>query len=472
MRINRKSHQVKSLYRTLCAALIVAVTSAGFFAVWYPFVVENNQTGHLTGLGNLLMAVMIYAGFLIVFMHFVGGFKIGIDRRTIVITSQIVALFMTDFAEIFISMAITGQYRFWPDFLWRYALLFAAECVAVTIITYVLISIYHRTFPPLQVLEIVGEYQNHLESKFDARPDKYHVSRVMDCTMPEEEIFRAIGQYDAVLLNDIPSERKNVILKYCFRTNKRVYFTPKISDILVKSSDDLNLFDTPVYLCKNAGMTRMQRMVKRCCDVVFSLLLLIVTSPILVLTAAAIRIEDHGPVFFRQERATLGGKPFMILKFRSMIVDAEKDGRPHPAGEEDDRITKVGHVIRRFRIDELPQLLNILKGDMSIVGPRPERLEHVAAYTEAVPEFVFREKVKGGLTGYAQVYGKYNTTALDKLKLDLIYITNYSFLMDIQIIFETIKVIFNKESTEGFDEEAGAKLHDRSPEDDREQKDR
>ena len=150
----------------------------------------------------------------------------------------------------------------------------------------------------------------------------------------------------------------------------------------------------------------------------------------------------------------------MILKFRSMIVDAEKDGRPHPAGEKDDRITKVGRLIRACRIDELPQLFNILSGDMSIVGPRPERYEHVQKYTNDIPEFKFREKVKGGLTGYAQVYGKYNTTALDKLKMDLTYIANYSFLLDLQIIFETVKILFQKESTEGFDSKRAKEMHD------------
>ena len=150
----------------------------------------------------------------------------------------------------------------------------------------------------------------------------------------------------------------------------------------------------------------------------------------------------------------------MILKFRSMIVDAEKDGRPHPAGEKDDRITKVGNIIRACRVDELPQLFNIFAGDMSIVGPRPERYEHVIKYTQDIPEFKFREKVKGGLTGYAQVYGKYNTSALDKLKLDLTYIANYSVLLDFQIIFETIKILFQKESTEGFDSERAKEMHD------------
>ena len=150
----------------------------------------------------------------------------------------------------------------------------------------------------------------------------------------------------------------------------------------------------------------------------------------------------------------------MILKFRSMIVNAESDGRPHPAGEKDSRITKVGRFIRACRIDELPQLFNILTGDMSIVGPRPERYEHVIKYTNDIPEFRYREKVKGGLTGYAQVYGKYNTTALDKLKLDLTYIANYSFLLDLQIFFETFKVIFQKESTEGFDSKRAREMHD------------
>ena len=144
----------------------------------------------------------------------------------------------------------------------------------------------------------------------------------------------------------------------------------------------------------------------------------------------------------------------------SMIEDAEKDGRPHPAGEHDDRITRVGRIIRACRVDELPQLLNIIRGDMSIVGPRPERVEHVQKYTEDIPEFVFRTKVKAGLTGMAQVYGKYNTTALDKLKFDMIYITNFSILLDLQIIFETLKILFQKESTEGFSEEQAMEVHD------------
>jgi lipopolysaccharide/colanic/teichoic acid biosynthesis glycosyltransferase len=175
-----------------------------------------------------------------------------------------------------------------------------------------------------------------------------------------------------------------------------------------------------------------------------------VLSPLLIGVSLAIKIEDGGPIFYKQKRVTRNGKRFDILKFRSMIVDAEKNGVT-PATDHDPRITKVGKFIRAYRIDELPQLLNILKGEMSIVGPRPERVEHVEKYTKYVPEFVYREKVKGGLTGYAQVFGKYNTTALDKLKFDLMYIEDYSLFLDFKIILMTIRILFEKESTEGFD---------------------
>ena len=203
-------------------------------------------------------------------------------------------------------------------------------------------------------------------------------------------------------------------------------------------------------MSNNIGLSFEQKLLKRTIDIVVSLLMLILTSPIMLITAICIKLEDHGPVMFIQERVTLNDRPFMIYKFRSMIVDAEADGRARPAVTDDERITKVGRFIRKTRIDELPQLYNILKGDMSLVGPRPERIEHVRKYTEKIPEFRFRTKVKGGLTGYAQVYGKYNTTAYDKLKLDLMYIENYSLSLDFRIVVMTIKVIFMKSSTEGF----------------------
>ena len=214
----------------------------------------------------------------------------------------------------------------------------------------------------------------------------------------------------------------------------------------------MHMFDTPLLLSRNNGFSIEERFVKRLCDILISLTALILASPFMLVISILIKMYDGGPVFFRQERCTIGGKVFSIHKFRSMIVGAEKEGEVIPATEEDPRVTPVGKFLRKTRMDELPQFIDILKGDMSVVGPRPERVEHVEEYTKEIPEFVYRLKVKGGLTGYAQIYGKYNTTAYDKLKLDLMYIQNYSILLDFKLIIMTIKIIFMKESTEGFEE--------------------
>lgn len=333
----------------------------------------------------------------------------------------------------------------------RYFLLWIAQSIVLGILVMPMMALYRRIFPPLDILEIHGRYQNEMFRKINYIKYKYHISEALHY----EEIGRSalidrIKAHEAVLINDLPADERNDIVKICFDIDKRVYTVPKISDIILKSSEDLNLLDTPLFLNRNMGMSDGQSMLKRFLDVLCSVMALVVLSPVLLITAILIRREDGGPVFYRQERCTENGRVFRILKFRSMIVDAEKDGKSRPAVENDDRITKVGRVIRAWRIDELPQLVNILRGDMSIVGPRPERVEHVEKYTKEIPEFRYRMKVKGGLTGYAQVYGKYNTSALDKLKLDLMYITNYSIITDIQIVFETVKILFLKESTEGF----------------------
>lgn len=449
----KKRPEGKYIYRWICTAILTLIATEIFYLNWRPFVELNNQTGHLTGRGNLGMAVGIYVLVYLIIGRYLKAFKIGVNRISNVLASQVLTLCMTDLAEVLISMAITGQFRFAWEFTKMYFIMFLIQAVVICVLCIAMIARYRKLFPALKLIEIYGNHPNHLSSKIAERPDKYRVVESIPYDVGEKEIARQIENYDAVLVNDLPAFNENRVLKICFAKDKRVYFTPKISDIIVKSSEELNLFDTPLYLRRNNGITVTQLFVKRFFDIVLSTIALVVLSPFMIVTAIAIKLEDHGPVFFKQERCTINGEKFMIIKFRSMIVDAEKDGRPHPAGEADDRITKVGKIIRAVRIDELPQLFNILKGDMSIVGPRPERVEHVEMYTSQIPEFRLREKVKGGLTGYAQVYGKYNTTALDKLKLDLIYITNYSLLLDLQIIFETVKILFVKESTEGFSQE-------------------
>lgn len=450
----------KYYYRYMCTVIFVAVVTLIYGIVWYNFAKENNVTGHLLGTANLAMSIGIYLIMYLLMGRYLRAFKIGVDRKTNLIMSQIITTFTVAVFQIFVSMAVTGQFRFFGELLIMYVVMAAVQSVLLAILVIVLVDIYRKQFPPLEVLEIFGEYRNGLCDKVSSRSDKYHVAKLMNYSEGLEKIFKEFDNFDAILINDIPSDDRNEILKKCYEQNKRVYFTPKISDIIARSSEELNLFDTPLCLCKNIGLSKAQLFWKRFFDVLLSGIAIVILSPVLLIVSIAIHAEDGGPVFFKQERVTLNGKRFMILKFRSMIVDAEKDGRPHPAGEKDDRITKVGNIIRATRLDELPQLLNIFKGDMSIVGPRPERWEHDEMYAEDIPEWPLRLKVKGGLTGYAQVYGKYNTTALDKLKLDLFYITNYSLVLDIQILFETIKIIFQKESTEGFSEERGKEMHD------------
>ncbi len=458
--MNKTGIEKKYIYRALDTGILAVIVTAAFFFVWFRFVSEHNQTGSLLGLGNLIMSVGIYLVLYLIFGRGLKAFNIGVDRKANLLASQVMALFCLNITEVFVSCAVTGQFRFFPDFLWRYILLFLAQSFVVFFLTIWMVDIYRHLFPPQEVLEVYKEASDEKLHFMNERPDKYHIAETISINGGLDAIYEKMGNFDAVLINDIPSEVKNDILKECFKRDIRVYFTPKISDIISKNSEQINLFDTPLYLCRNSGLSAAQLFIKRAFDCLFAILGLIFTSPIFLVVAIAIKAEDHGPVFYRQKRTTIAGHEFEMLKFRSMIVDAEKDGRPRPAGEHDDRITKVGSRIRPVRIDELPQLINILRGDMSVVGPRPERVEHVAKYTEEIPEFVYRLKVKGGLTGPAQVFGRYNTDALNKLKMDLFYITNYSILLDLQILFETVKILAQKESTEGFSEEKIDKMHD------------
>ena len=286
--------------------------------------------------------------------------------------------------------------------------------------------------------------------KFSNRNDLYRVSEKIEFDINKlETIYNKCNEYDDILIGDIVSESRNDIIKHCFNNRRNIYVIPKISDILLKYSDDLFLFDTPLFLSTNFRLSLEVKFFKRFIDIVISLIILITFMPLWILVAILIKIEDGGPIFFFQERVTIDNKLFNIIKFRSMKVSNSNEVLP--TIENDDRITKVGKFIRKYHIDEIPQLINVLLGDMSLVGPRPERKEHVELYTKEISEFKYRSKVKAGLTGLAQIYGKYNTHAIDKLKLDLIYIKKCGFIFDLELILRTIKVLIIKENTEGFD---------------------
>lgn len=354
---DKKRGSLKYVYRGSCAIILALIAMGLFFLCWYMLVqnvaiAEFDWNSHLLGHGNLGMSLGIYLALYFIIGKGLHAFKIGVERTAKVVASQVLTLGVVDVIEIFVSMAITGNFRFFWDFTWHYFLLFLAQSVVIGLMAICMIRIYRRIFPPLTVLEVFGEHSNDLSYKVNSLKYKYRIEKKINCVEGMEAIEAELQNYDAVLINDVPAKTENQILKICFDHDKRVYFVPKISDIIVKASEELNLMDTPLFLCKNIGMTAFQRFVKRFLDIFLSGLVLILFSPFLLIIALAIKLNDGGPVFFRQERCTLGGKKFMILKFRSMIVDAEKDGRPHPAGEKDDRITKVGRIIRATRMDQ------------------------------------------------------------------------------------------------------------------------
>ncbi|SET96080.1 exopolysaccharide biosynthesis polyprenyl glycosylphosphotransferase [Lacrimispora sphenoides] len=395
--------------------------------------------------GNWMM-IFLYGILLVLFMSIYGGFKVGYLKKGNLIYSQILAVIFTNIFT-YLQIAVLDKHFLSPLQLIKMT---GLDFLIIIVWTLVYQWFYGKVFPPRKMLLISGGRSDyHLAEKINSREDKYEICRTINIKKGIVILQQEILNYDGVIIGDISSHERNLILKYCFANSIRTYNVPKISDILLKSSVELNLFDSPLLLSRNEGMTIEQLFIKRLVDIVGALIGIVIASPLFLIISVLISLTDKGPIFFKQARLTRDDKVFYIYKFRTMIQEAEKDGVARLAEEGDSRILPIGHFLRRTRLDELPQLFNILRGEMSLVGPRPERPELVEEILKDIPEFTYRTKVKAGLTGYAQIYGKYNTTAYDKLKLDLTYIRNYSFLLDLKLIFMTPKIMFMKEATEG-----------------------
>ena len=438
---------IKGTLRGLAGLIEVLLLSVVYYYIWKFAYLDVAFVDYQGGGKFLLFGV--YALLVCVLFKNFDGFQYGYLRMSEVLVSQVIALFMVNFITYLQLCLIANQLISILPML--VLMLIDALIALVCIVVYT--ALYHRIYPPKNMVMILGRDEAlDLKFKMDTRLDKYKITKVISVDEGFESITQQILNYDAVIINDVASGIRNDLVKYCYHKQIRVYATPKMSDIIMKGATDICLFDTPLMLIRSRGLNWTQRFFKRLMDIVICLVAMIVAAPVMLVVACLIKLEDGGPVFYKQDRVTIGGKVFSILKFRSMIVNAEKDGKSQPAVDNDPRITKIGKFIRATRIDELPQILNILKGDMSIVGPRPERVEHMEEFSRDIPEFDFRLKVKGGLTGYAQVYGKYNTSPYDKLRLDLMYIENYSLLLDLKLILMTVRIVFKKESTEGFNE--------------------
>lgn len=450
---NRKTRErYKRLIKLSFAAVMLLGLCWGYHVVWSRYYNETVLQMPFYRRG-IWMMVLIYGILLAFFMHTYGGFKIGYLKNGNLIYSQIMSVLFTNVVT-YMQIAVIDRRLVNPVYLLPLTI---GEIAFIVIWTLVFQAIYRNLFPPRRMVFIEGDRKDyHLMDKMNAREDKYQICRVISYKKGVDYIKQQMEDYDAVVIGDMPSHERNLLLKHCYISGVRSYSVPKISDVLLRTSDELNLFDTPLMLSRNMGLSIEQEWIKRIEDVIMSILLLILFSPVFLIAAVGIKCTDRGPVFYKQERLTKDGKRFMIYKFRTMVVDAEKMSGPVLASEKDPRILPIGRFLRATRMDELPQVLNILKGDMSVVGPRPERPELAAEIEKTIPEFSYRLKVKAGLTGFAQVYGKYNTTSYDKLKLDLMYIRKYSLLLDLKLILMTPKIMLLKESTEGVSPETAA----------------
>lgn len=441
MKINEK---YKRLIKLLFSTVLIVILTVIYHQFWVRY--YNKVILYPFYRRGMWMMAAIYAAMLTFFMSAYGGFKIGYLRKGNLVYSQVLSMAFTNILT-YCQLSVMDKKFFEPKMVLVMA---AVQIVAVAAWTLLFQIFYTHAFPKRRMILISGERSDyHLVEKINARDDKYEICETVNYHRGEVVIRDKIKEYDAIIVGDIPSHERNKIIKYCFDHSIRTYSVPKISDILLRSSDELNIFDTPLLLSRNMGLTIEQQFIKRIIDIIGSLAAVIVTLPFFLVIGICIKATDGGPVFYTQTRLTKDGKPFKIYKFRTMVQNAEKDGVARLAAKGDPRILPVGRLLRATRLDELPQIFNILKGEMSIVGPRPERPELVEEFTRDIPEFPNRMKVKAGLTGYAQVYGKYNTTPYDKLKFDLMYIRKYSVWLDLKLIIMTPKILLLKESTEG-----------------------
>lgn len=440
-----KKNIVKQSYKIV--SLLIMFLSAS--ALWYynisPYW-ENGYTGYLTLALVGIMFCIIYWFFAKMYQ----ALKIGIYRLTELMYFQVLAIVLADAALLFES--IMWFHGFQKLKIWSYFLGMVFQVVAMGGNIFVHNRLFALYDERRKILIVYGnDGYKTLIKKMQSKKYRYEIVGCYSDETSLEVLEDNIGKAEGIYLYEVDDQLKRKLVLFCDSISKDIYLTQSVEDLLTMGFDVSHTFDTPFIRTKRMPEKWYYAFIKRTIDILFSSMGLIILSPMLLIVAACIKLYDGGPVFYKQIRLTKGHKEFEIYKFRSMIVDAEKNGA-RLAAQNDNRITPIGKVIRATRVDELPQLINILKGDMTLVGPRPERPEIEDLYLKEIPEFGMRLKVKAGLTGYAQVFGKYNTSPEDKLKLDLLYINQRSLLLDFKLIFYTIKIIFIPEATEGIEE--------------------
>lgn len=428
--------QYKRVISFFSSVILVAVLCTNFAIVWM-FCYKDAIMFPFYRRGNWVL-ILINAVITYLFFKVYGALKIGYLKKTDMFYSQLIAVVCSNSVSYFMICLVARHFLGLMPMIW----LTTADILVLLFWIFLSNKVYFRIYPPRRLIVIYGSKDAaELVLKMSMRIDKYIICESIKFDEDLTEIKRQIMKYEGVIICDIPFDYRSELMKYCYSHRVRVYVSPEITDIILRGADDVRLFDTPLLVCRNYGLTFEQKLFKRAFDLLIGITMGIIFIPAFIIIPIVIKLYDGGPVFYKQERLTIGGKRFFVYKFRSMIVNAEKNGAVL-ASEHDSRITPVGKFLRACRLDEIPQIINIIKGDMSIVGPRPERPELCEEYEKTIPDFHFRLHVKAGLTGYAQVIGLYDTTPYDKLKMDLMYIENYSFIWDLQIILMTLKTVF------------------------------
>ncbi|MDD3411090.1 MAG: exopolysaccharide biosynthesis polyprenyl glycosylphosphotransferase [Eubacteriales bacterium] len=443
-----KRYLLSQIMKTAFQCLLYVSLFITFFLM---LSVTNPQMVNMSRTAATTMA--IFAVIMVILTYVYGGYELGVKKARSVFSSIVISTVFTDVIT-YIQLQIMNVnpanndrlILFGEDFL----LLLGALAIQIAA-TYLYVSLgyylYFKINPPLRCVIVTSSQEQavHVAAKIATFKQKYRLCDVLHYECPD--VHKAILENDVVFLAGIPDTEEAALENFCYKHGKTIYLLAELEDVIISTAQQSIIDDTPFLFIHRAEPTLVQRGVKRLTDILISVVGLIALSPLMLAAAAAIALAHNGPVFFRQKRATIGGRVFYILKFRTMYVDSVDC---QSATENDDRITRVGRVLRKYRIDELPQFFNILKGDMSVVGPRPEMLENVDRYTQEVPEFEYRKQMKAGMTGMAQIDGKYNTTPKDKAILDLLYIENFSLMLDAKLILRTLTVLFRRDSTEGF----------------------
>lgn len=427
--------------------LVCALVFFLAFGEKYHFMLVPSRTSLIT----LGVFTIVYTMMNIIY----GGFDIGKRKSKPIIYSLILAVFFTDIAAHFfmciMNVTIVHNGKFVYDYPLLLLLVYVIQVFLIIAMTYGGNYLYFSVKKPEDCIVIArrGEHTDDIVSKVGRYKKQYNITKIVN--LDDSDIFKEIDAAHSVFFYNLSVSERNALVDYCYHCRKNIYYSVELSDIVALSGSRVYFDDKSMIYAPVKGLTFEQRIIKRLMDLAIAGLGLLVTSPIFLFTAIFIKLEDGGPVFYKQERATYAGRVFNVIKFRSM---KQEDGSIHRSvTKNDDRITRVGKLIRKFRIDELPQLINVIKSDMSIVGPRPEMLENVEKYTKELPQFAYRQRAKAGLTGMAQIYGKYNTSPKDKLILDLTYINQYSVWLDVKLIFRTLLVLLTPDkSTEAFED--------------------